>query len=93
MESIRVEVRVDRELLSEIDHARGIAPRGTWLKWAIRRVLAERSGASPVAEVSNVRALPGVGLPPVAQPEPEPAHDLPEGLRTHGGRRDVRPQS
>jgi len=89
MESTRVEIRVDRDLLSEIDHVRGIAPRGTWLKWAIRRVLAERSGASPVGEVNNVRALPGVELPPVAQPEPEPAFDLPAGLRSHGGRRDV----
>jgi hypothetical protein len=88
-ESFRVEIRVDRDLLSEIDSARGIAARGTWLKWAVRRVLAERSGASPVAEVNNVRALPGVKLPPVAQPEPEPAREMPAGLRPHGGRRDV----
>jgi hypothetical protein len=91
---MRLQVYVDDALAAEIDDARGITPTSLWIKWALRRVLDEKAGRgekSPPATVHQLRPVADqtVGAVPVPESPPEPAHAMPEGLRTHGGRRDV----
>jgi hypothetical protein len=44
MESERIEVRMSTDMVGRIDQARGLVPRGTWIKAALEQALAREGG-------------------------------------------------